>query len=153
MWFDEILSKQEIEKKARRQISNKYLSLVDAEIKQKKYNSAQEYLKSARYIDPSNNSAQEMAKLIKDKMDEPEKNSSNKQNKSAPQPSPSPAPPGQKIPWQAKKTTGYVIPGDIYINDKGQQCRNIEQIAEKDGKTIQGRTTACKTANGWAEVR
>ena len=67
------------------------------------------------------------------------------------------AKPNQKIAWKSptpskksgKKTTGYVIPGEIYTNTSGQQCRSIEQVAEKDGQTIQGKTTACKTSKGW----
>ena len=70
------------------------------------------------------------------------------------------AKPNQKVAWTApapskksgKKTTGYVIPGEIYTNAAGQQCRNIEQVAEKDGQTIQGKTTACKTDKGWTEA-
>ncbi len=70
------------------------------------------------------------------------------------------AKPNQKIAWTSptpskksgKKTTGYVIPGEIYTNTSGQQCRNIEQVAEKDGQTIQGKTTACKTNKGWTEA-
>ncbi|MCO5759902.1 MAG: hypothetical protein EP309_06005 [Gammaproteobacteria bacterium] len=66
----------------------------------------------------------------------------------------------QKIAWTSptpskksgKKTTGYVIPGEIYTNAAGQKCRNIEQVAEKDGQTIQGKTTACKTEKGWTEA-
>jgi surface antigen len=70
------------------------------------------------------------------------------------------AKPNQKIAWTSptpskksgKKTTGYVIPGEIYTNTSGQQCRNIEQVAQKDGQTIQGKTTACKTNKGWTEA-
>ena len=70
------------------------------------------------------------------------------------------AKPNQKVAWTApapskksgKVTTGYVIPGEIYTNSAGQQCRNIEQVAEKDGQTIQGKTTACKTDKGWTEA-
>jgi len=70
------------------------------------------------------------------------------------------AKPNQKVAWTApkpskksgKKTTGYVIPGEIYTNAAGQQCRNIEQVAEKDGETIKGKTTACKTDKGWTET-
>ncbi len=70
------------------------------------------------------------------------------------------AKPNQKVAWKApapskksgKVTTGYVIPGEIYTNSAGQQCRNIEQVAEKDGQTIQGKTTACKTNKGWTEA-
>jgi surface antigen len=70
------------------------------------------------------------------------------------------AKPNKKIAWKSptpskksgKKTTGYVIPGEIYTNTSGQQCRNIEQVAEKDGQTIQGKTTACKTSKGWTEA-
>ena len=70
------------------------------------------------------------------------------------------AKPNQKIAWTSptpskksgKKTTGYVIPSEIYTNTSGQQCRNIEQVAEKDGQTIQGKTTACKTTKGWTEA-
>lgn len=70
------------------------------------------------------------------------------------------AKPNQKIAWTSptpskksgKKTTGYVIPGEIYTNTSGQQCRNIEQVAQKDGETIQGKTTACKTNKGWTEA-
>jgi surface antigen len=66
----------------------------------------------------------------------------------------------KKIAWTSptpskksgKKTTGYVIPGEIYTNAAGQKCRNIEQVAEKDGQTIQGKTTACKTEKGWTEA-
>ncbi len=67
------------------------------------------------------------------------------------------AKPNQKIAWKSptpskksgKKTTGYVIPGEIYTNTSGQQCRSIEQVADKDGQTIQGKRTACKTSKGW----
>lgn len=159
-WFDEVLNKQEIEKSARRKISNKYLSLADAQIKQNKYNSAQEYLKSARYIDPTNNSAQDMAKLIKNMTEEPKINSSKQQKKSAPASAPSSetssaptiASPGKRIPWSSGKTTGYIIPGEVYMNTSGQQCRTIEQVVEKNGQIMKGKTTACKTANGWTEA-
>ncbi len=70
------------------------------------------------------------------------------------------AKPNQKIAWSSptpskksgKKTKGYVIPGEIYTNTSGQKCRNIEQVAEKDGERIQGKTTACKTDKGWTEA-
>jgi len=67
------------------------------------------------------------------------------------------AKPNQKIAWTSptpskksgKKTTGYIIPGEIYTNNSGQQCRNLEQVADKDGQTIKGSTTTCKTKKGW----
>lgn len=67
------------------------------------------------------------------------------------------AKPNQKIAWTSptpskksgKKTTGYIIPGEIYTNNSGQQCRNLEQVADKDGQTIKGTTTTCKTKKGW----
>ena len=49
-------------------------------------------------------------------------------------------------------TTGYVVAGESYTNASGQQCRNMEQVAEKDGQTIQGKTTMCNTGKGWTEA-
>ena len=70
------------------------------------------------------------------------------------------AKPNQKIAWTASspskksgvKTKGYVVPGEIYTNASGQQCRNFEQVAEKDGETLQGKVTKCKTDKGWTEA-
>ena len=45
-----------------------------------------------------------------------------------------------------------VIPGDSYTNAAGQQCRPMEQVVEKDGKTIQGKSAMCNTGKGWTEA-
>ena len=70
------------------------------------------------------------------------------------------AKPNEKIVWTSskpsqksgKKTKGYIVPGEIYTNASGQQCRNFEQVAEKDGQTLQGKVTKCQTDQGWAET-
>ena len=68
------------------------------------------------------------------------------------------AKPNQKVVWTApapskksgKKTTGSIIPGEIYTNSSKQQCRNMETATVKDGQTFQEKTTLCKTDTGWA---
>lgn len=145
IWFDEILSKQEIENSARRKISNKYLTLAETQIKKNNYNSAEGYLKEARYMDPTNDYAKEIGKMIKKGLSE---NDTKKPVKAKPN-----ATDGQPTPQNKQKITGYVIPGEIYFNAQGLQCRNIEQVADKDGKTIQGKTTACKTEGGWKAIK
>lgn len=43
-----------------------------------------------------------------------------------------------------------VTAGEIYTKSDGQQCRNIQQVAIKDGKRIEDSATACKTDSGWS---
>lgn len=48
-----------------------------------------------------------------------------------------------------KPTELKVTPGEIYTKSDGQQCRNIAQVAVKDGKTYQDSTTMCKSGSDW----
>ncbi|MFE8033508.1 glycine zipper domain-containing protein [Thiohalocapsa marina] len=53
---------------------------------------------------------------------------------------------------KAEPTTGYVVAGEVFTNASGQQCRNVDQVANKDGQRYQGQVTACKTSSGWSEA-
>ncbi|MBK1648801.1 hypothetical protein CKO36_09375 [Rhabdochromatium marinum] len=48
-----------------------------------------------------------------------------------------------------KPTKLEVTPGEIYTKSDGQQCRNIAQVAIKDGKTYKDNTTMCKSGSNW----
>ena len=69
------------------------------------------------------------------------------------------AKPNQKITWTSptpskktgKKTTGYIIPGETYTKS-GQQCRDFQQVAQKDGETFQDKTTSCKPNKGGTDA-
>ncbi len=46
--------------------------------------------------------------------------------------------------------TGWVVPvSDTYTNSSGQTCRDLQQVANKGGKTYQQNVQACRTAQGW----
>lgn len=46
--------------------------------------------------------------------------------------------------------SGWVIPvSDAYVNASGQTCRDLQQVANKGGKTYQQNVQACRTAQGW----
>jgi surface antigen len=46
--------------------------------------------------------------------------------------------------------SGYVVPvSDIYVSSKGQKCRDLQQVANKGGKSYQQKVQACQTAQGW----
>lgn len=61
----------------------------------------------------------------------------------------------QPVKWKStskrtgKKTEGMVIPGDIYTNADGQQCRDMRQIVTKDGATIEDQVRVCNQDNDW----
>ena len=147
MWFNEALSRQDIEKSARRKISNKYISLINSEIKQSNFNSAKNYLKSALDIDPSNDSLGEIAKVIENNIEQQKAKSSDRDNNSAP------AAALKQNPSPTEKAKAYVIPGKFYTNADGLTCRNIERVAEKGGEVLKDVITACKTENGWVEYK
>lgn len=48
-----------------------------------------------------------------------------------------------------KPTELKVTPGEIYTKSDGQQCRDIAQVAVKDGKTYQDSATMCKSGSDW----
>ncbi|MCF7993648.1 YMGG-like glycine zipper-containing protein [Lamprobacter modestohalophilus] len=54
-----------------------------------------------------------------------------------------------KAATTAKPTKLTVTPGEIYTKSDGQQCRNISQVAVKDGKTYKDSATMCKSGSDW----
>jgi surface antigen len=51
-----------------------------------------------------------------------------------------------------EKATGYVVAGEVYTNSSGQQCRNVQQVANKDGKHLEDKKSFCKSGKSWAAV-
>lgn len=46
--------------------------------------------------------------------------------------------------------SGWVVPTtENYLSSDGRTCRDLEQIAIKDGKTLESKVTACRTGSGW----
>ena len=70
---------------------------------------------------------------------------------------------GQRYNWQAVQAvqnsdgnadqrmtaSGWVVPtSDIYTTENGDRCRNLQQVAQKNGQTYQSSTAACESS-GW----
>ncbi len=140
------MNKTQIKADGKRQIANRYLDLVDRDLARDKIKSAKEWYSLAESMDTDNPGLKirrdRIAAAVSPTPQPPRKPNDDGQSDTA-QP---------KYAWKSKETTGYVIPGPIYVNTSGQQCRNIEQIAYKNGERITGKATACKTERGWVDV-
>jgi surface antigen len=51
-----------------------------------------------------------------------------------------------------EKATGYVVAGEVYTNSSGQQCRNVQQVANKNGQRLEDKKSFCKAGKNWAAV-
>jgi surface antigen len=50
----------------------------------------------------------------------------------------------------ANAASGYVVPmGDFYYTKNGQKCRDLQEVANKGGKTYQQKVQACQGGSGW----
>ncbi len=140
-WDGKAMNQSEINSDGHRRIANRYLDLVDRDLARNKIKSAKEWFSLAESMDPKNPALRARRDRISAAL-------------ATPSPSPQDNNKGQTdTTKESRKTSGYVIPGEIYTNLKGQQCRTIHQVVtDKNGIQSQGTTTACKTESGWIEV-
>ncbi|MCA1416329.1 hypothetical protein I6F30_35150 [Bradyrhizobium sp. NBAIM20] len=61
--------------------------------------------------------------------------------------SPAPKPSGDARP--ASTASGWVIPTSEIYEASGKLCRDLQQVAVKDGRSMEQKVTACRNGSGW----
>jgi len=78
--------------------------------------------------------------------------------KPAPKPEPAPSTPASSATVAAKGAAtkapnatafGWIVPVKTYVGKNGDNCRELQQHAEKGGKKVDENVTMCKTAGVW----
>lgn len=66
---------------------------------------------------------------------------------------PTPASASRSAAPKQPSATGYVMPTSaVYRSAEGNTCRNVQQIAQKDGKTYRQDVTYCNKSGNWVAV-